>query len=246
MSVFALSDLHLSFGTTGKSMEVFGSQWLHYTQKIETSWRKKISSQDLVLIPGDISWAIRLEQALPDLEWIHNLPGTKLLIRGNHDFWWSSLKKVQDILPPSLHVLQNTAFLWNDIAVAGSRLWDTPEYSFSSAIEFTLPLTTEKKSLPPEDEVIFTRELQRLEMSLSQMSSSAKTRIAMTHYPPIGLDLFPSKTSLLFQKYKINISVFGHLHSLKKGIKLFGEKKEGIEYYLTSCDYLDFSPLQIL
>src|ERR1700733_9276880 len=107
MAVWALADLHLALSIPEKSMESFGEPWINYTAKIKDQWLKHIKTDDLVLIPGDISWAMRLEDAAVDLNWIHELPGTKVLIRGNHDYWWTSLSKVERILPPSIHLVQN-------------------------------------------------------------------------------------------------------------------------------------------
>ncbi len=203
---------------------------------------------DLVLVAGDISWAMAIEEAVPDLEWIHQLPGTKLILRGNHDYWWTSLSKVEKILPPSLHVIQNNSFLWKDVAIGGSRLWDTPEYSFSKYIQYT-ENPRAKKLVAPEDpreaEKVFARELGRLEMSLKSMSSKAKTRIAMTHYAPIGAELGDSRASAILEKYEIDICVFGHLHNVKQDIPLFGEHR-GTKYFLTAADYLGFKPILLV
>ncbi len=251
MNIWALGDLHLSFGVTNKSMDIFGPTWENHAEKIKKHWLDLISPEDLVLIPGDISWAMKLEDAVPDLEWIHQLPGTKVMIKGNHDYWWSSLKKMIAVLPPSIHLIQNNAFLWKGVAIGGARLWDTPEYNFSPYIDFREnPKAKDKEELIQEDlsEKIFERELQRLELSLSALDPSATLRIAMTHYPPIGADLAPSKASRILEAHQIDICVFGHLHNLKEGSKLFGEKQgqtKPIRYVLTSGDYLQFIPIKL-
>jgi uncharacterized protein len=247
MTVWAIADLHLAFGAPDKAMDFFGEPWIGYTDKIKTRWLNTIRQEDLVLIPGDISWAMKVEQARADLEWIHQLPGTKVLLRGNHDYWWSSLKQIQAILPPSMHLIQNNAFQWNNVSIAGSRLWDTSEYQFQPYINYidnprAKTITEEDRSA--ESKMIFQRELTRLETSLKALSQKEGVRIAMTHYPPIGGDLKESQTSALLEKYHVNICVFGHLHNVKKEIPLFGKKNE-ISYYLTSADYLDFNPLKI-
>lgn len=248
MAIWALSDLHLSFGVPAKSMEVFGPSWTNYAEKIKAGWIEHIKEEDLVLIPGDISWGMRLEEALVDLKWIDALPGTKLIIKGNHDYWWGSASKLRQIMPPSIHFIQNDTFDWNDVTIGGSRLWDTVEYTFASFIEFRENPYEKKKEAPEpveESEKIFARELERLKMSLSKLSPKAKTRIALTHYPPIGADLKDSKASRLLEEYKIDICVFGHLHNVRKGVDMFGEKN-GVRYLFTSCDYLDFIPLRVL
>jgi predicted phosphohydrolase len=246
MSIWAISDPHLSFGVPNKSMEAFGSLWTGYEKKMEENWRALIKSEDLVLIPGDISWAMRMEDAIVDLKWIDALPGTKLILKGNHDFWWSSAGKLAKVLPPSIHFIQNNCFNWNDVSIGGSRLWDSEEYRFGSFVEYQEnPRAQEKKESAETDEKIFNRELERLKLSLKQLNPKARVKIAMTHYPPIGADLKPSRASSILEEYGINICVFGHLHSLKTKEPFFGEAR-GIKYYLTSCDYLDFTPLKIL
>lgn len=251
MAIFALADPHLSFGVPQKSMEAFGPLWQDYTDKIQSHWRNAITDRDLILIPGDISWATHFEDALVDLNWIDQLPGTKVIIRGNHDFWWTSPSKLKKNLPPSIHFIQNDVFNWNGITIGGARLWDSEEYNFHEYIHFQENPRAQRKS-PEEfaaqkeaDKKIFERELQRLELSLKQLDPNARLRIALTHYPPVSADLKPSRASTLLEKYKVQICIFGHLHNLKKDLPLFGEAR-GIRYILSSCDYLDFIPLRIL
>lgn len=246
MRIWALADLHLSFGVENKSMDYFGPAWSNHAEKMAENWRAVIADDDLVLIPGDISWALKLEDAIPDLEWIHALPGTKVLLKGNHDFWWGSLSKIVKVLPPSIHLVQNNVFDWKEVTIGGSRLWDTPEYSFGPFIDFK---ENPRQNKDPDvmiqndlTEQIFERELMRLEMSLSKLRPGAKVRIAMTHYPPIGADFKPSRASQILKKHNINICVFGHLHNIKSGISLFGEN-EGIRYELASADYVRFHPI---
>ncbi len=243
MKIWAIADLHLSFGDANKSMDIFGPQWVGYTDQIEKNWRASIVDEDLVLIAGDISWAMRPELAKVDLGWIESLPGTKVMIRGNHDYWWTSLSKVRAVLPPSIHVIQNDVFEWNDICIGGARLWDTEEFNFNGYIEYREnPKAIVKEKNSAEQKKIFEREIQRLEVSLKQLNQKAKMRIVMTHYPPISATMEDSIVSGLLEKYNVDICVFGHLHSVKKGVEMFGTKNS-ITYLLTSCDFLDFNPL---
>jgi uncharacterized protein len=250
MFVWALSDPHLAFGVPEKTMEAFGPSWHKYAEKIESNWKKMISPHDLVLIPGDISWATHLEQALIDLKWIDALPGTKVILRGNHDYWWSSSAKLAKIMPSSIHFIQNNIFIWNEIAIGGSRLWDTPEYRFDQFIEFQenprarLKTSEELAQEKEEEEKIFRRELERLKLSLSQLPKDTKTKIALTHYPPIGADLAPSRASQILELFQIEYCAFGHLHNVRKGALPFGEAR-GVKYLFASCDYLDFIPLKV-
>ena len=248
MSVWALADLHLAFGCPEKSMEVFGETWKNYTQKIESQWRENINPDDLVLLPGDISWGLRIQEAKVDLDWIHSLPGTKMMIRGNHDYWWTSLKQVEKILPASIHLIQNNSIQWNQYIIGGTRLWDTPEYKFNEYIQYAENPRVKKivdTDPTPDAEKIFIRELGRLELSLKSMDKFTGEKIAMTHYPPIGAELKESRASSLLNKYHVKICVFGHLHNVKKDALPFGER-EGTRFLLTSADYLDFKPIQIL
>ncbi|MEI8365462.1 MAG: metallophosphoesterase [Parachlamydiaceae bacterium] len=248
MAVWALADLHLSFGVPDKGMEVFGNQWKDHPEKIRAHWNQLIGKEDLVLLAGDISWAMHPEDAKNDLDWIETLPGTKVMIRGNHDYWWSSIKKVEQMLPPSIHIIQNNIYRWKNIAIGGARLWDTPEYSFGQYIHYADNPRANKliqQENPTEAEKIFERELNRLELSLKQLPSEGATLIAMTHYPPIGADLKPSRTSALLEKYGISICVFGHLHNVRPQSLPFGSK-EHVKYALTSCDYLDFTPIKLM
>lgn len=248
MTVWAIADLHLSFGVPNKGMDFFGSSWADWTTKVQENWRSLIKPEDLVLIAGDISWAMRIEEVVPDLEWIHQLPGTKVILRGNHDYWWTSLSKIEKILPSSIHLIQNNSFTWKNISIAGARLWDSSEYKFNEYIEYAENPRAKKLSEvddnKQESERIFERELARLETSLKSLSKNADFRIAMTHYPPISADLSDSRVSKLLEKYQINACVFGHLHNVKQGIPLFGKKNQ-ITFYLTSCDYLNFKPIKI-
>jgi len=248
MKIWALADLHLALSVPSKNMNVFGPVWEGYMDKIADSWKELVHPEDLILLPGDITWAMKLEEAKIDLQWIDHLPGTKVMIRGNHDYWWSSAKKMSEIFPPSVHFIHNNAFHWNDIAIGGTRLWDTPEYNFNGYVHFQ---ENPKARLPEEshdkekDAVIFERELERLKLSLRQMNPSARLKIAMTHYAPISADLKPSRASAILEEFGINTCVFGHLHNLKKEKPMFGEIR-GIKYLLTSADYLDFRPIRIL
>jgi len=248
-TVWALADLHLSFGVPNKEMDFFGENWANWTTRVEENWKRIVKDEDLVLIAGDISWAMHVAEAVPDLEWIHKLPGTKVILRGNHDYWWSSLSQIQKILPSSIHLIQNNAFNWNNVTIGGSRLWDSSEYKFQEYIDYADNPRAKKISSVDSNQVesdrLFERELTRLETSLKALSKNADFRIAMTHYPPISADLQPSKASAMLEKYNVDACVFGHLHNVKQDMPLFGKKNE-TTYYLTSCDYLNFTPIKII
>ena len=245
-SIWAIGDLHLSFGTPNKEMDRFGPEWKDHADAVKRAWDASIAPDDLVLIPGDISWAMRLSGALPDLEWIGQRPGIKVLIRGNHDYWWGSISQVRAALPPTVHAINNDVFSIDGIAVAGARLWDSSTINCGSVIQMRPTGGPMEEKEPQKDEEIFRRELGRLEMSLKQLPKDASLKIGMTHYPPIGLDLQPSQPAALFEQYGVQIAVFGHLHSFKEGLPpLFGTAR-GVRYVLCSCDYLKCTPTRIV
>ncbi|MBU6383198.1 MAG: metallophosphoesterase [Verrucomicrobia bacterium] len=248
MRIWAIGDLHLSFGVKNKSMAIFGPHWEAHAEQIAAHWKRLVQPEDLVLIPGDISWAMTIAEVIPDLEWIDALPGTKVMIKGNHDYWWGSLSKVIGALPPSLHVIQNNVFNWKEATIGGARLWDTPEYSFREWIEFKEnPKAKQPEALVQEEleQKLFDREIERLKLSLSKLDNQAKVRIAMTHYPPIGAHLEPSRAAQVLEQHQVQICVFGHLHNLKANGPPFGEAR-GVRYVLTSSDYIHFAPVAIL
>jgi len=251
MTIWVLADLHLSLSVPEKNMDVFGPAWENYTERIKRNWEACVEKEDLVLIPGDICWARNLQEAMTDLEWIDALPGTKLLLKGNHDYWWASNKKMEEHLPSSIHFIHNTVFEWENVSIGGTRLWDTDEYNFDAIIEGTQNPYAKVKTADDRakkieiDRGIYEKELERLKRSLSKLSQKANLRIVMTHYPPLCYTLKESRVSKLLEAYHVDLCVFGHLHSVKKGIPLFGEKN-GIRYILTSGDYLSFDPLMLV
>ncbi|BCJ85343.1 metallophosphoesterase [Effusibacillus dendaii] len=228
MRIFAIGDPHLSFAVQ-KPMDIFGEQWADHPVKIESNWIRVISRDDWILIPGDISWALHLEEAKPDLQFLANLPGKKILIRGNHDYWWSTVSKVRRLLPDSMYALQNDSIQIGDIAVCGTRGWNCPgSYDFSE-----------------HDQQIYEREVGRLKLSLDQADKRAKERWVMLHYPPTNEKHEPSGFIEVMQKYDVSVCVYGHLHGEGHRNALQGEHF-GIRFYLTACDYLNFQPVRLL
>ncbi len=248
MAIFAIADLHLAYGVPEKTMEIFGNPWINYQAKIKRHWEELVTAEDLVLLPGDISWALKLVDTKADFDFIHALPGTKVMIRGNHDLWWNSIKQIEAILPSSISIVQNNSFTWKNFVIGGTRLWDSSEYKFNHLINYVPPIKEKKAPALPvskeEVEKIFIRELNRLHLSLKEMEKRPGRRIIMTHYPPISATLEDSRVSLLLEKYQVEQCVFGHLHNLKKDAPLFG-KKNGVHYNCVSADYLDFTPLRL-
>ena len=222
MSIYAISDLHLAFDVD-KPMDRFGPQWENHPQKIATRWHDTVGIDDTVLVCGDTSWAMRIPEALRDLDYVHQLPGHKILLRGNHDYWWSTLSKVKRALPASLTPLQNGSLQVGDWQVAGSRGWLLPSEE-----------TTD------EDERIFDREIERLRRSLQSIRAEGP-RLAMLHYPPFALEEGTSAVVELLNEFAVEICVYGHLHAMEPGTYPEGPMG-GIEYRCVSVDLVDFTP----
>jgi len=250
MRIFAISDPHLSCATPGKSMDVFGDEWAGHPEVMAERWRAQVGAEDIVLVAGDISWAMRHEGARPDLELIASLPGRKVLIRGNHDYWWSSPSKLRALLPEGVSIVHHDAVTIEGVSIAGTRLWDDAELRFGRVplrprtCKSTITMAAPKP--PEENEKILRRELGRLERSLATLDPAASIKIAMVHYPPVGYDLGDSRAAAIIEQSEVSHCVFGHLHGLipRKDNPLFG-RRGGVEYVLTSCDYLEFTPLEI-
>ena len=168
MQIYAIADLHLSL-TAEKPMDVFGEAWRGHAEKLERNWRETVNEDDLVLIPGDISWAMQLSAALPDLSFIGDLPGKKILLKGNHDYWWSAIGRVRATLPAGMRALQNDSIVEAGIGICGSRGWLCPGSS----------------NFSQDDEKIYLRELDRLTLSLQSLPQ-VETKIAMLHFPPFS------------------------------------------------------------
>ena len=230
MHIYAIGDLHLSGEPPTKPMEIFGEHWLGHKEKIKQHWLETVTADDTVIICGDISWAMNLEGAAQDLDWLAQLPGRKLLLRGNHDYWWTSLAKMQQRFGEHFEFLQNGCIMVGDIAVCGTRGWILP-----SAENFT-----------PEDEKIYKREAIRLELSLqAAIKEQAATIITAFHYPPLFAPTEQTAFTDLLKKYNVQHCVYGHIHGENHVITFEGER-EGINYKLVSCDTQDFRLYKII
>lgn len=230
MKLFAIGDLHMP-GGDDKPMDVFGGHWADHVTQIFDHWRERVTEQDVVLIPGDVSWAMQLADAQPDLAAVGSLPGRKLLCKGNHDYWWSSLAKVRKALPESMEAVQHTAVDLGPCVVTGTRGWSFP-----------LP----GESLSGEDERIFQRELIRLELGLQAAVRQAEGRpvVVMTHYPPLYEAQRDTPFTELLSRYGVHTAVYGHLHgqAIHAG---FSGTHDGVRYVLASSDSLGFAPVEI-
>ncbi|SPN73726.1 Predicted phosphoesterase or phosphohydrolase,Calcineurin-like phosphoesterase [Chlamydia serpentis] len=246
MNIYGLADLHLALGVPQKTMEIFGEPWIGYHEKIRNRWEALVTPEDLVLLAGDISWAMNLSEAGKDFAFLGDLPGTKYMIRGNHDYWSSaSTSKIVKALPPSLYYLaQGFALVAPNLAVVGVRLWDSPTICVKNHCLLT-PFI-EEKPYTEQDEKIFLREVGRLKRALAALPKEVAQVIVMTHYPPISSDGTPGPISeLLETDGRISLCLFGHLHSVQRPINGFGNIR-GINYLLVAADYVDFTPQEVL
>jgi len=228
MKVFAISDLHLPAGDN-KPMDIFGSHWENHFERISDNWKERVTGEDIVLLSGDLSWAMRLEQAKPDLESIGALPGRKVIIRGNHDYWWSSVSRVREALPKGMYAIQNDAVNIDGITFCGTRGWILPG-----------------ESTDADDERIYERERNRLRMSLdcAERISGGGRIICMLHYPPLTGAVNDTGFTSVIEQSRADTVVYGHLH----GAALHGAFSgihNGVNYIMTSCDGTGFRLVEI-
>jgi len=229
MALFAISDLHLSLSGE-KPMDVFGGFWKDHHLILKQNWERTVGKEDTVILGGDLSWAMKLEEAVLDFQFVDTLPGTKVLFKGNHDYWWQSFSKVKEALPKSMIPVQNNYVLFNrNVALCGTRGWTYPDAPVCSA----------------QDEKIYRRELMRLELSLETARKDGfSTFIVTLHYPPFSSSLEDTGFTEIMHRYGVKVCLYGHLHG-RDHCRAFSGVREGISYYFIASDYLKFSPLLI-
>ncbi len=230
MAIYTISDLHLSLGMD-KPMNIFGDNWENHDKKIKANWTKKVKQNDLVLLPGDFSWAMYIEDAKKDFEYLNELPGTKLLLKGNHDYWWESLTKMRKFLEENnfknIDFIYNNSYIWEDKIIVGTRGWSEQEENA---------------------EKIIRRENLRLELSIEdgvQKFGKDKEIIVCMHYPPFNryekLELNFIKT---MKKYNVKTCIYGHIHGEATKEAKQG-KIDGIQFIMASSDYTNFDLIKI-
>ena len=238
MSIFAIGDLHLAMDPrVEKPMDIFGEEWVDHAEKLKTSWLQTVSPGDTVIICGDISWGLRLEEARADFEWLRALPGKKLIFKGNHDLWWQSAGKLNRLYgDEDLVFVQNSACVvtaddGKKVAVCGSRGWICPGDEFFGQ----------------DDRKIYERELLRLEMSLEDgRASGAEEIIGVLHFPPTNDKKQFSGFTELFSRYGAKTCVYGHLHGREAFRKGLTGIFNGVRYELVSLDYLKARPKEVM
>ena len=230
MAIYVIGDLHLSFNTN-KSMDIFGKNWQNYGEKIKQDWLAKVRPEDTVILPGDFSWSMYLDETDKDFEFINNLPGQKILLKGNHDYWWTTVtsmrKYIEEKSFKNIDFLYNNSYEYENKIIAGTKGWNISEEQ--------------------EDIRLTKREVARLELSIKdgiQKHGEDKEIIVFMHYPPLTKNYMNTEYTKMLKKYNIKRCYYGHLHA-NSILDAVEGNVDGIEYKLVSSDGLDFKLLKI-
>lgn len=230
MSIFAIADLHLSLAPDiDKPMDIYGYRWYDHVARLERNWRELVKDDDTVIVAGDISWALKLEDAKYDLDWVDSLPGHKVLYKGNHDLWWNGITKLNKMYD-TITFVQNDCFTAEDFVICGTRGWLTPD----------------NDDFKEADEKIYRRELMRMQSSLSagkKYLEGTKEMVAVMHFPPVSKTSSFSGFQQLFEDYGIKHVLYGHIHGEDGFKNTIRGNHHGVEYDLISLDYLNCKPL---
>lgn len=224
MSIFAIGDTHLSFSVS-KPMDIFGG-WQDYVQRLEKNWKAVVTDRDTVVIPGDISWAMSLEEAEKDFAFLDCLPGQKLIMKGNHDYWWTTKRKMDTFLEKkgfsTLKILHNNAYRVGDFVLCGSRGWF---YDAQTG----------------NDKKVIAREAGRIEMSLTEAEKLGGEIICFLHYPPVMGTQKCEEIMQVLTSHNVKRCFFGHLHGNFSSF-VNNETVDGVKFSLISADFLEFCP----
>lgn len=235
MSIYAISDLHLHLGIPSKNMNVFGARWENYVERLDAACGK-LTKEDVLLIPGDISWATYVQESVPDFALLERWDALKIISKGNHDYWWTTASKLEAFREEqglhSIRFLHNNFYPCGDVAICANRGWLIPGMQGFGA----------------EDRKIYARELIRLELSLKAAQDAGYDRkIVMTHYPPALSSSRPDEAIMeLLKKYGAEQCIYGHLHGKKQGDDVLNGVLGGVMFRMVSCDYLQFEPICIM
>lgn len=230
MSLFVIADLHLCQGNPEKTMSIF-SGWKNYQELIRKNWLELIKNDDTVVLPGDISWGMSLQDSAPDFHFIENLTGEKIIIKGNHDYWWSTKKKMEDFLTAegcrSIKILHNNHFRYGNYGICGTRGW------------VNMPGET-------QDEKVLKREVQRLETSIQSALKENLEPVVFMHYPPIFATNFNYDILEILYRYNIKDCYYGHVHGRLAHELCIKNTYDGVNFHLVSGDYLQFVPEKVM
>ena len=225
-----MADLHLCKGNPEKTMSIFNG-WQNYQELIEKNWKELISDSDTIVLPGDISWGMSLKEAAPDFKFIEQLPGQKIVIKGNHDYWWTTKKKMEDFFAAegctSIKILHNNHYRYGEYGICGTRGW------------VNMPGET-------QDEKVLRREVQRLETSIRSALDEGLKPIVFLHYPPIFATNFNYDILDVLYRYKIEECYYGHIHGNSAHDLCVKNTYDGINFHLIAGDYLQFIPEKIV
>lgn len=228
MSVYAIADLHLSF-SVNKPMDVFKG-WENYTDRLKQNWQRLITPEDTVVIAGDVSWAMNLSQIYEDFKFINGLNGKKIILKGNHDYWWTTKAKMDKYISDNgfetISILHNNYFVADGVAICGSRGW------FYDAED-------------DADKIILNREVGRIRLSVEPAINSGYTPVVFLHYPPIYNNIECKEIIDVLREYKIKKCLYGHIHGGNAAKRAFIGERYGIKFNLIACDRLGFMPLAI-
>lgn len=230
MALYAIADLHLPLGID-KPMNIFGSVWDNYVERLADNWQSIVKKNDTVVLPGDFSWATYLEQSVKDFEFLNRLNGKKIMLKGNHDYWWSTLNKLNKFAAEhgfiNIQFMQNNCFMYKDTAICGSRGWIHPSW----------------EGFKKEDEAIFKREVIRAELSVEQ-AGDCEDIIFVSHYPIRSSKLEENDLTRMLKSHNVKEVVYGHLHGGAHKYAVNGFR-DGMEYRLVSADYVGFMPQRL-
>ena len=228
MALYAIGDLHLCLGAP-KPMDIFGGAWVGYMEKLRAGL-SVLCPEDTTVLMGDLSWALDLESAKADFQWINQIPGRKIILKGNHDYWWSTAAKFQKFCQENqltdMFILNNNAYEYDGYAICGTRGWNY-----------------EEKRGTPHDEKIFKRELIRLEASL--MAAGERPKLVFLHYPPRSKGYECPEILELLRRYEVHRCFYAHLHGPSHRLALEGQH-DAVEYRLLAADFINFEPQRIL
>jgi predicted phosphohydrolase len=227
MSLFTIGDLHLSF-SSNKPMDIFNG-WDNYTERLTYNWNLNVTSDDTIVLPGDFSWAMNFDEAKADFDYLNKLNGRKILLKGNHDYWWTTLSKMNRFLSENsfdtISILHNNHFQYEQYGICGTRGWINENGNTADA-------------------KVLAREAQRLEVSIKSALSAGLVPIVFLHYPPVYADSCNYNILEILFKYDIKECYYGHIHGKSCNYAINGER-DGINYRLVSSDYVQFNPVQI-
>ena len=230
MSLWVIGDLHLCYSDPSKTMTVF-SGWENYQERIEHNWNETVKDDDTVVLAGDISWGMNLKQALPDFQHIDNLKGKKIILKGNHDYWWSTMNKMENFLAAenlsTISILHNNFYKYENYGICGTRGW--------------VSINGES-----QDEKILMREVQRLETSISLAEAEGLEPIVFMHYPPIFAGSFNYDILQVLYRHNVKSCYYGHIHGRSAHELCIKNTYDGIDFHLISGDYLSFIPEKVL